>query len=132
MNSNDKNLNPASEDDFTSGDAEEFDLVRKAAEESGDIYVLKFKTPFEFQNEVYEKITFDWAKLTGRDFIAIENEMKNFLISATLSGDFLMLMAARAAVPKIPSDAFEYMSIGDFHRIRSAARAFLARAELGL
>jgi hypothetical protein len=134
MTGNDKNPNPTDENVFSTGHEEEFDTAKKAADEGGDKYVLKFKTPFKFQDKVYEEITFDWSKLTGKDFITIESEMQDkgkALISASFSGDFIMLMATRAAVPTIPSDAFVYMSLGDFHRIRSAGRAFLLRAELG-
>jgi hypothetical protein len=114
-------------------DAEEFGAAEKEAKESGDSYTLRFKKPFDFQGKTYKEITFDWSGLTGKDFISIENEMEHngkFILTATYSGEFIRLMAARAAAGEISSDAFEYMSLTDYHKIRSAARAFLLRSEL--
>ncbi len=89
-------------------------------------YVHTFKKPFEFEGKKYETLTFYWNKLTGRDMIAIENEMQTmneYALAPEISAGFLCRMAARAG--GIGSDALESMPIGDFSKIKNAARDFL-------
>jgi hypothetical protein len=114
-------------------DQDEFDVAKQQAESSGSSYTHVFKKPFEYNGETYTSLTFEWDKLTGRDALAIENEMQAMgkaLVVPTFSGEYLIRMAAKACTEPIGADAFEIMSIADYNKIRSAARSFLLRSEL--
>lgn len=114
-------------------DAEELTAAEKAAAESGYIFTHKFNRPFTFEDQTYEKLTFDWGSLTGEDGLAIENEMQTLgkpVIVPTFSGEYLVRMAARACTTAISQDAIRAMPISDYNKIRSAARSFLLKSEL--
>jgi len=114
-------------------DEEEFAVAEKEAAESEFVYIHKFRKPFEYQGKTYNELTFDWDKLTGKDGLAIENEMQaigKVVIVPQFSGEYLIRFAAKACAESIGSDAFEYMKIADYNKIRSAARSFLLKSEL--
>lgn len=114
-------------------DEEEFAIAEQEAAESDFCYTHKFKRPFEYQGKTYTELTFDWDSLTGRDGLSIENEMQAIgkaVIVPTFSGEYLVRLAAKACIEPIGSDAFEFMRIGDYNKIRSAARSFLLKSEL--
>ena len=114
-------------------DPDEFSVAEHEAESSTDTYIHNFKRPISYQGKTYTKLVFDWGSLTGDDGLAIENEMQQLgkaVIVPTLSGEYLVRMAARACTEPVGSDIFKYMSIADYNRIRSAARSFLLKSEL--
>lgn len=114
-------------------DAKEFAAAEEAAINSDFIYTHKFKKPFEYQGKKYSELTFEWDSLTGKDGLAIENEMQQIgkpVIVPTFSGEYLVRFAARACTEPIGADAFELMKIADYNKIRSAARSFLLKSEL--
>jgi hypothetical protein len=91
-----------------------------------------FRKPFVWQGVEYEKLSFDWDKLTGNDSLAVEREMQSLgipLVVPAFSGDYLIRMAARACTTRIGADAFGAMSLPDHHKIRNAARSFLLQSE---
>lgn len=107
--------------------------AEEAAKDAAFTYVHHFMNPFVYDGNTYEELTFDWGSLTGRDGLAIENELQSLgkpLIIPTLSGEYLMRMAVRACDKPIGADAFEMMSLSDYNRIRSSARSFLLKSEL--
>ena len=119
----------------------EFNAATKNAETeaTGDVgvYVHKFESPFTFvvgkDEKTVDELTFSFRKLTGRDSLAIENEMQALgkpLIAPEFSGEYLIRMAARACNEKIGSDVLENMPLGDYSKIRNRARSFLLRSGL--
>ena len=89
-------------------------------------YTHKFKTPFEYAGQKYEKMEFDFEKLIGTDMIAIEDEMAavgQYALSPEISTAFLSKMAARAA--GVGSDVIEHLPLRDFGRIKNESRNFL-------
>jgi len=54
----------------------EFEAAKVEATQSEYTYVHKFKQPFEYQGKIYKELIFDWDKLTGKDGLAIENELQ--------------------------------------------------------
>lgn len=114
----------------------EMDALATAEETAKDAaytYVHRFTKPFVYDGNTYEELTFDWGSLTGRDGLAIENELQSLgkpVIIPTLSGEYLLRMAVRACDKSIGADAFELMSLSDYNRIRSSARSFLLKSEL--
>jgi len=114
-------------------DEKEFEAAKVEATQSEYTYVHKFKQPFEYQGKIYKELIFDWDKLTGKDGLAIENELQilgKTVIVPQFSGEYLIRFAARACNEPIGSDAFEQMRIVDYNKIRSAARSFLLKSEL--
>ena len=102
-------------------------------ENSRDVYTHKFKAPFSYEGKTYEELCFDFGRLTGRDGAAIENEIQisgRPVIVPSLSGEYLMRMAARACTTRIGFDVLKAIPLSDYNRIRSAARNFLTGAAL--
>jgi len=113
-------------------DADELDAALAEAENASCTYRHVFKRPFTYNGKAYTELVFDFDKLTGRDGLNIETELQAFgitVIVPALSGPYLVRMAAKACTEKIGSDAFEYMRLFDYEKIRSAARSFLLAAE---
>lgn len=109
------------------------------AENSRDAYIHLFKTPFIFEGETFEKLSFDWGSLTAADALAIENELAAqgiAVITPEFSGEYLLRMAARACTTfradgkrRLGIDAYSAISMRDYVAIRNRARSFLLRAE---
>ena len=96
------------------------------------LFEIEFKKPVKYNGKEYSKLSFDFEKLTGRDGLAIEEEllmMNKTVIVPAFSGEYLVRMAARACTEKVGADIFDYMSLKDYNRIRSAARSFLILSE---
>jgi hypothetical protein len=115
-----------SEDKGTQAETVLEEAKQDVRQEAKGIYVHAFKKTFEYEGKTYEALTFYWDRLTGRDMIAIENEMltmNEYALAPEISSSFLCRLAARAA--GIGSDVLESMPISDFGRIKNAARDFL-------
>ena len=113
-------------------DAKEFAVAEVSAAESEYSYTLTFRKPFVYQGKTYKELVFDWDQLTGKDGLAIENEMQQLgkaVIVPTFSGEYLVRMAARACIEPIASDVFELMPLAEYNKVRSAARSFLLKSE---
>ena len=113
------------EDELTAAQAE--------ANESTDVYVHKFKKTFEFEDKVFDELTFKWSVLTGADSLAIENELQSLgkvIVTPEFSCEYLIRLAARACNEKIGSDLISALPLRDFNKIRSKARSFLMSAEV--
>lgn len=97
-------------------------------EESAGVYVHKFKTPFTWEGRTFESMTFDFASLTGRDSVAVSQEMedenKHPLIKEW-SVDYQAKLAARACREKVGSDVLTNLPLLDFNRICNMTRSFL-------
>ncbi len=123
-----KNMNPIPDD--TALDLPEAVV---GVENSRSTYTHKFKSPFSYEGKTYDELCFDFGKLTGKDGLAIENEIQAMgqpVIIPSLSGEYLLRMAARACTTRIGFDVMKAMPLSDYNRIRSAARNFLTSTEL--
>lgn len=117
-------------DEMTQEEAVE--KATEAAQASEDTLTIKFRKPVDYNGETYTELTFDFESLTGRDGLAIENELAaqgKPLVIPAFSGEYLVRMAAKACSAPIGYDFFDVISLRDFNRIRSAARSFLLRSE---
>lgn len=113
-------------------DARELAAAESEAKASAAIYNHTFGKPFSYEGKTYETLHFNFGNLTGRDAIAIEDELNaqgKAVIVPVMSGAYLIRMASRACEERLGSDAFEAMPISDYNKIRSAARSFLLRSE---
>ena len=117
-------------------DGRELDAAEQAAQDSANSYTHVFNPPFEFEDETFDSLTFDWDRLTGGDSLAIEREVLAVtgrpVITPEFSGEYLVRMAARACTVfrqdgkrKLGADAYRAMRMSDFNAIRNAARSFL-------
>ena len=124
----------------TAGQAEQ---VEKEAQAQKDnvIYTHVFQEPFTYQGETYEKLSFNWKSLSGKDSDAIERELLNRNITtviAQFTPEYLAAMAARACTYRnadgfrmITTDALYALPLPDFRAICAAARRFLLRSGSG-
>lgn len=126
------------------GVAKDAEEAEKAAEEAKreketGSYTHTFEKPFQWKDRTFDKLTFDWTALKGRDHLEIEHEilMKGrTLVSPAFTGDFLAGMAARACTERnekgkrvIDRQALLEMDMADFQAITGKARGFLLRLE---
>jgi len=111
----------------------ELEVAEQMAEEEKYQYIHEFKKPFQYDGKTFEELTFNWEKLTGYDSLAIENELQSLgrpVVIPSLSGEYLIRMAARASMDGIGEDVISAMPIRDYNKIRSEARSFLLKTEL--
>lgn len=122
---------PVSELEELAQNAEKLEQEAKQEPDTA-IYTHHFGKPFTWEDRTYEELTFDWGKLTGTDYLAVENEMLaqgKTLVTPEFSGDFLTGMAARACVDRLNAQTLKKMPLRDFRAIIRGARSFLLRAE---
>lgn len=113
-------------------DERELKAATEEASGAGSRLTIKLQSPVTYNEKVYTELTFDFDRLTGLDGLAIEEEMNQLgkpLIVPTMSGEYLIRLAAKACTEKIGSDIFHQLSLKDFNRARSAARSFLLQSE---
>lgn len=123
-------------------DAADAEKVAEEARQEVDAgsYTHSFKRqPFQWKGRTYDKLTFDWTVLSGKDHLEIESEILlkgRTLVSPAFTGDFLAGMAARACTERdeqgrrvIDGQAIMAMNMADFQAITRKARGFLLRAE---
>lgn len=116
-------------------DERELDTAEQMATQNEDRYeyVHVLHKPFEYEGRTYSTIHFNWEKLTGNDGIAIENEMQALgtpVVIPSLSGAYLIRMAARASEENIAANVLMALPIREYNKIRSEARSFLLKTEL--
>ena len=109
------------------------DLVEEIdnAQQNSD-FTLMFHAPFSYEDKTFNKLSFDFSKLTGKDFLDIEDEMARhgkIILSARLSGEFLAIMCAKACTEPIGVDCLQAMPIKKFEQLRNAARNFFNTAD---
>lgn len=121
--------------------AEQAEKLEAEARSEDDVstYTHTFKKPFTFEGVTYEKLTFNWDSLSGRDSVAIERELLRrglTTVMAEFTPEYLAAMAARACTYRndegfrtITTDAVYAMPLREFRRICGAARRFLMRSE---
>lgn len=97
-----------------------------------DTFEIILKKSVEYNGKTYDRLVFDFGKLTGEDSLNIENELQalgKFTPVPVFSGEYLIRMAAKACNEPIGADIFAKISLTDYNRIRSSARSFLLKSE---
>lgn len=117
--------------------AETLDAAAQAEDDTGT-YTHVFKKPFTYQGVTYEKLTFNWDSLSGKDSVAIERDLLRrglTTVLAEFTPEYLAGMAVRACTYRnddgfrtVTPDTLDAMPIHEFRRICGAARSFLLRA----
>jgi len=111
---------------------QEFEAAQAESATAKPSYTHMFSPPFQYGGKTYEKAAFDFAKLKGKDYLSIQDEMRannKYAITPSLSSDFLVLMCAKAS--GIGDDILSELPIADFSQIITKARSFLLKTELG-
>ena len=103
-------------------------------------YTHTFTTPFSYEGETYECLTFQWDGLTGRDSLDMERELRSkgiTVVVAEYTPEYLTAMAARACTyrdsegrRKVSIFTLMAMPLRDFRTICTQARRFLQHVEL--
>lgn len=98
-----------------------------------------FGEPYRFEGQTFERLDFDWTRLTGRDSLAIEEEIllrkRKTVVDAKFSTDYLCGMAVRACTSRSAEGkafsvfAMEALPLSVFQKICGSARNFLIIAE---
>lgn len=98
-----------------------------------------FGEPFRFEGQTFQRLDFDWTRLTGKDSLAIEEEIllrkRKTVVDAKFSTDYLCGMAVRACASRSAEGnafsvfAMEALPLGVFQKICASARNFLIIAE---
>ena len=122
---NEKNMN-IGVDEFA------VDTTERAQEKavSGDVYTHHFEKPFVYEGKTYEKLSFVFAALTGKDFLKIEQEMNMqglAIVTPEYSTHFIARVAVRACNEKISLDLIEALPMKDFSILRGQVKDFLTR-----
>lgn len=116
-------------------------LEAKAKAEPDNItYTHTFQKPFTYQGTTYDKLTFNWDSLSGKDSIAIERELINrrlTVVTAEYTPEYLAAMAARACTYRnddgfrtVNTDMLYALPLPEFRQICEAARVFLLKSRL--
>lgn len=131
--SNEKNLSLVKDEDKVP--AEAFSVPEDEDEITGnpEIYVHEFTKPYEWEGKTYEKLTFDFSKLRGKDVLAIMREIRMAGItvaSRTFDVEYQYRYAAKCCDPKIGSDVIAGLPAQDFERICTRVQRFLLRSAL--
>ena len=106
--------------------------LQEANDDGVSVFTHTFKRPFQWEGKTFEQLDFDFTKLSGKDSLAVQNELssKGIVVAVpTLSGPYLVRIAARACLVPLGVDAFEAMPIADFNRIQAKTRNFLLTSE---
>lgn len=96
------------------------------------VYVHTFKEPFAWEDKVYDKLTFRFNNLRGRDVLAIAQELRMqgvVLATRTFDVEYQFRYAARCCEPKLGSDVLLALPAKDFDSICNAVRRFLVSTE---
>lgn len=91
-------------------------------------YVHTFAEPFKWGGTEYEKLTFNFGAMKGKDVIAITQELRMrgiVLAIKTFDVDYQFRYAARCCEEKIPPDLLPNLPVRDFDAICNAAQRFL-------
>lgn len=111
----------------------EADAAQKEAEDTVFSYTHNFVRPFSYEGKTYDTLTFDFGKLTGRDGLAIQDELDakgKAVVVKQMNDNYLLRVAARACTPPISADVISAMPLYEFNKIMQKARTFLLRSGL--
>ena len=108
----------------TAEQAEKLEKEAKAEADTGT-YTHIFKKPFTHEGRTYEKLTFYWDGLSGKDSVAIERELLGrglTTVIAEFTPEYLAAMAARACTYR-NDDGFRTVTIDTLYAMPVAPKA---------
>lgn len=121
----------------TAKQAEKLEAEAQVAPDNST-YTHELQEPFTYQGTTYDKLTFNWATLSGKDSVSIERELLNRNITtviAEFTPEYLAAMAARACTYRnndgfrtVTADMLYALPLLEFRQICNAARRFLLQS----
>lgn len=103
-----------------------------------DVYTHYFRKPFTYMGKTYEKLTFDWDSLTGKDELDLQKELRLRGITVTADAfteEYVEGVVFRACTERDENggrvlclDMLKAMKFNEKRKIFSKARRFLLRA----
>lgn len=96
-------------------------------------YVHTFKKPFEWEGKTYRSLTFHFGDMTGKDVLAITQELRArgiVLATRTFDLDYQYRYAVQCCEEPIGSDLLLALPVKDFDAICRAAQRFLVSTEI--
>ena len=112
-------------------DAEKEETEVKNQDSGKRIVILR--KPINVLGTEYKELHFDYNSLTGKDSIAVEDEIEKTsrvtVITPALNLEYLIRISVRACTEPISRDDIVNMNLSDFNHIRSMARNFMLRSD---
>lgn len=102
-------------------------MENKEVNKTTGFFEIEFEKPFKYEDKTFERMGFDYNKLTGQDLINIEKEMTDigeYALSPEISPNYLARLAAKAGGVSV--DVITALPLKEFNRIKNSARDFLA------
>jgi hypothetical protein len=103
--------------------------IQTAEESKAGVYTHTLKKPFTYAEKTHEKFTFDFDKLSGNDYLAVEKQLRDEGETSVnmASTRFICEIASRAS--GIGSDVFIALPIVEFNNFINKIYLFLANKE---
>ncbi len=121
-------------DDLTDEEKAEIDNAAQITEIPSGTWKYELKEPFEYQEQTYTELMFDFGKLCGRDIAAIEHELEqlglNLFSNAGLSNSYAERAAALACENIGDMYALEELWGADYNIILRRTRTFLSLVKM--
>lgn len=95
--------------------------------------IVILRKPINVLGTEYKELHFDYNSLTGKDSIAVEEEIERIyhatVITPALNLEYLIRISVRACIEPISRDDIVNLNLSDFTHIRSMARNFMLRSD---
>lgn len=102
-------------------------------ENKNELVVIDLRKPLEYTGKTYEKITFDFESLTGKDAYDVQMEMAMKKQGAVIPGaealntNYLLGLACKACCEPVGADGFMTLNLRDYNKILETVRVFLSK-----
>lgn len=96
--------------------------------ENPSMYSCTLPQTVEYEGKTYKELSFNWSKLTGKDYAAVEKIIKargERVMMPEMDGAFLSLLAVRASENGLSEEAIKALPLYYYNKILGAARSFL-------
>ncbi len=106
--------------------------IEEAVADEGVSYIRVLKKPISYNGKKYDMLHFDFEKLTGQDFLDINEELTAksiMVVSPSFSFQFQLRVACRSCNEPIGTDAFKAMAFVDALKITNRVRNFMLASE---
>lgn len=107
-------------------------VVEEAKKDTETTYTRELKKPIVYNGQEYNRLTFNFEKLTGNDFLEINAELTArgvIVVSPSFNSDFVIRVAIRACDQQIGVDVFPTMGFTDVLKITNRVRNFMINSE---
>ncbi|MGN1369361.1 MAG: hypothetical protein ACI4WX_10860 [Aristaeellaceae bacterium] len=106
--------------------------IEEAVADDSVSYIRVLKKPINYNGKKYDTLHFDFEKLTGQDFLDINEELTAksiMVVSPSFSTQFQLRVACRSCKEPIGTDVFKEMTFVDAMKITNRVRNFMLASE---